>query len=68
MSDKNIIGIRLKCLELAVITQTQSTLPMFPSTEIHVLANKFQHYVETGEWEYDINTNENGEEQKNTRT
>ena len=65
MSDKNVIGIRLKCLEMAVDCQT-SALPMFPQMEVHVLAEKFKYYVETGEWDY--NTNKDGEnESKNEK-
>lgn len=49
----NEIGIRLKCLELAVMMHSSPNPMVVFAIETHELANKFQHYIKTNEWPYD---------------
>ncbi len=46
MAEKaNEIGLRLKCLELAVLS-----IPHFEGTMVHELALKYQYFIQNNEW------------------
>lgn len=57
----NKIGIRLKCLELAVMSN-----PIFPGKEIHRLADEYEYYVMNGTWPYNKTNDGEAEESKNS--